>query len=320
MTAAVVTLGETMGLMRSRAIGGIEHVSDFALHVGGAESNVAIGITRLGGRAAWIGRVGDDGIGRRVLRELRAEGVQLHAGVDPTARTGLMVKETPTAGTTRVYYYRTGSAGSRLDPSHLDRELIASATVLHVTGITPALSASAADAVREAVGIALEAGVALSFDVNHRASLWTGRDPRPVYRELAAQATMLFAGLDEAALLVGEGEPGDVVQRLAGLGPAQVVVKLGERGCIASIDGEVLEVPAEPVTPVDTVGAGDAFVAGYLAALIDGAAPRARLEQACRCGAFACLGPGDWESLPHRAELAARAGQSSGVGPDPVSR
>lgn len=311
---AVVTLGETMGLLRSTSVGSLEHVSDFALHIGGAESNVAIGVARLGRASRWIGRVGEDGIGRRVLRELRAEGVALSAQVDPAARTGMMLKETPVAGTTRVLYYRSGSAGSRLRPEDLDLDAIRSAGILHVTGITLALSDSAADAVHAAVDAAAEAGVPVSFDVNHRASLWADREPSAEYRRLAERARVVFAGDDEAALLVGPGEPSELAERLGALGPSQAVVKLGERGCVARIDGDDLAVDALPVTPLDTVGAGDAFVAGYLVALLEGLPPVERLTLATRCGAFACLGPGDWESLPRRADLAAPGGS------DPVVR
>jgi 2-dehydro-3-deoxygluconokinase len=310
----VVTLGETMGLLRAASIGSLEHVSDFALHIGGAESNVAIGVARLGRPAAWIGRVGDDGVGRRVLRELRAEGVELLATVDPVARTGLMLKETPVAGSTRVSYYRSGSAGSRLRPEDLDLDAVRAAGVLHVTGITLALSETAASAVSLAVDTAVSAGVPVSFDVNHRASLWTGRDPAGAYREVAARAAVVFAGDDEAALLVGPGTPEELASRLSELGPAQAVVKLGERGCAARIDGAVYTADAVPITAVDTVGAGDAFVAGYLAGLLDGIPAPERLDLAVRCGAFACLGPGDWESLPRRADL------DPAPGSDPVVR
>ncbi|MGB3909925.1 MAG: sugar kinase [Pseudolysinimonas sp.] len=303
MTGAVVTLGETMGLLRATSIGSLEHVSDFALHIGGAESNVAIGVARLGRPAVWIGRVGDDGIGRRVLRELRAEGVTVDAVVDPSARTGLMLKETPRSGSTRVLYYRAASAGSRLDVADVDLVAIAPAGVLHVTGITLALSASAEAAVFAAVDAAAAAGVPVSFDVNHRAALWADRDPRDLYRRVAERATVVFAGADEAELLVGAGSPEELAAGIADLGPAQAIVKLGEDGCVASIDGEAFSIPAEKITPLDTVGAGDAFVAGYLVALLDGLAPADRLQQGTRCGAFACLGPGDWESLPRRADL-----------------
>lgn len=301
--AAVVTLGETMGLLRAASVGSLEHVSDFRLHIGGAESNVAIGVARLGRPAVWMGRVGDDGIGRRVVRELRAEGVGVVAIVDEAARTGLMLKESPTSGTTRVSYYRVASAGSRLTIDDLDFDRIAAAGVLHVTGITLALSESAEQAVFAAIGAAVAAGVPVSFDVNHRPALWGGRDPRPVYRRVAERADIVFAGTDEAELLVGPSSPEGLATALAALGPRQAVVKLGDAGCVASIDGETLSAPADPITPVDTVGAGDAFVAGYLVGLLDGLEPTGRLRQATRCGAFACLGPGDWESLPRRADL-----------------
>jgi 2-dehydro-3-deoxygluconokinase len=303
VTGAVVTLGETMGLLRAASIGSLEHVSDFQLHIGGAESNVAIGVARLGRPAVWMGRVGDDGVGRRVLRELRAEGVTAGAVVDPEARTGLMLKETPTSGRTRVSYYRAGSAGSRIGIDDLDFDAIESAGVLHVTGITLALSESAEQAVFAAIGAAVAAGVPVSFDVNHRPALWGDRDPSPLYRRVAERSTIVFAGADEAELLVGSGSPEQLAARIADLGPAQAIVKLGEDGCVASIDGEALSAPAEKITPLDTVGAGDAFVAGYLVALLDGLAPADRLRQGARCGAFACLGPGDWESLPRRADL-----------------
>ncbi|HWR85172.1 MAG TPA: sugar kinase [Rhodoglobus sp.] len=300
----LVTLGETMALFRGASIGSLSHEHAFELGIGGAESNVAIGVARLGGSAAWMGRVGADGFGERVLRELRAEGLDLRATVDEGARTGLMVKERRTAGLTRVLYYRAGSAGSRLAASDLDEELIRSAGVLHVTGITPALSDAAAGAVRAAVDLAVAAGVPVSFDVNHRASLWSADAAVPVYRELAARSTAVFAGEDEAAMLVGDGTPQELAERLAALGPGQVVIKLGAEGCLALVDGATYAVPAVPVQPVDTVGAGDAFVAGYLAELLDGRSVEQRLATAVRTGAFACLGPGDWESYARRDELA----------------
>jgi 2-dehydro-3-deoxygluconokinase len=310
----VVTLGESMGLVRARSVGSLEHVSDLELRIGGAESNVAIGLVRLGVPAAWIGRVGDDSVGRRVVRELRAEGLDVHAHVDPGARTGLMLKESPTVDSTRVTYYRSGSAGSRLSPDDLDPQLIRSADLLHVTGITLALSDSAAGAVTAAVEIAQAASIPISFDVNHRASLWGDRDPGEAYRAVARNATVVFAGDDEAALLVGSGSPEDQAARLAELGPTHVIVKLGARGCAASIEGMLLARPAYPVAAIDTVGAGDAFVAGYLAGTLDAAGPEASLDLASRCGALACLTPGDWEGLPRRIDLALLDGR------DPVSR
>lgn len=300
--SGVVTLGETMGLFVATSPGGLAHVDGFRLGIGGAESNVAIGLARLGAPATWIGRVGADDLGELVAREIRAEGVEVRAAVDDAA-TGLMIKSSRTPTHTRVRYYRAGSAGSRLSPDDVDPAVVAAADVLHVTGITPALSDSAAAAVDRAVDLARDAGIPVSFDVNHRSALWDAERAVPVYRSLAARSTVVFAGLDEAALLVDGTDPAELARGIAGLGPAQVVIKLGADGCHALLDGTEYDVPAIPVRPVDTVGAGDAFVAGYLAELLAGTPPEARLAVAVRAGAFACLGPGDWESLPTRDDL-----------------
>ena len=312
--SGVVTLGETMGLFRAGSVGSLAHVSDFQLGIGGAESNVAIGVARLGGPATWIGRVGPDGLGERVLRELRAEGVTVHGVVDETARTGLMVKERRTADTVRVSYYRAGSAGSRLSPADLDHAAIEAADILHITGITAALSESAAATVDAAIEVAVAAGVPVSFDVNHRATLWADGRAAEVYRGLAGRASIVFAGEDEARMLAPGATPLELALAIAELGPTQVIVKLGAAGCTALIDGVTHSLPAIRVTAIDTVGAGDAFVAGYLAELVAGVPAEGRLATAVRTGAFACLGPGDWESYALRSELAMLDGG------DPVSR
>ncbi|WKN48743.1 sugar kinase [Nocardioides sp. Arc9.136] len=301
--SSVVTLGETMALASSSTA--LPHAAALELGIGGAESNVAIGVRRLGAAATWVGRVGDDPLGARVLRELRAEGVDLAAVRDPDAPTGLMVKERRSAVSSSVWYYRAGSAGSRLSPADLPPGLVAGADVLHLTGITPGLSASAAAAVDAALAEAVAAGVPVSFDVNHRDGVWRGRDPRASYASLARAASVVFAGEDETRLLTGTSatDPADLLDALAEASGGDAVLKLGERGCAAVVGGERLVVPAVAVPVVDTVGAGDAFVAGYLADLVAGLPAADRLRTAVRCGAFACTSPGDWEGLPTRDDL-----------------
>ncbi len=301
----VVTLGETMALLRPEGTGSLADVERLRVGIGGAESNVAIGLARLGADATWLGRVGADGLGARVVRELRGEGVTVVDVVDTHAPTGVMIKEHATVDSSRpVIYYRTGSAGSRLSAGDLAALGIPEAALLHVTGITPALSDSARDAVLTATGIATDHGVPVSFDINHRASLWRDRDPLPTYRALAAGATIVCAGLDEAHLLLGSKPgPAEAAEAIAALGPSQVIIKLGPDGCLALIDGIRHEVPAVEVQVVDTVGAGDAFVAGYLAELLAGLPAEARLATAVTTGAFACTSPGDWEGYPRRDQL-----------------
>lgn len=319
MTGRLVTFGEGLGVLRARESGSLAHSSDLLVGTGGAEGNVAIGVARLGGHAVWLGRVGDDGLGARVARELRAEGVTVIAPVEPAVPTGLLIKESPAPGRTRISYYRAGSAGSRITPEDLDALLLAPDDIVHVTGITPALSATAAATVLRALDLTEEAGATVSFDVNHRSRLWAVEDASEVYRRIAARADILFAGDDEARILApGVGDdPADLAAALAELGPTEVLVKLGARGAVALVDGAIHEVAPVPVEVVDTVGAGDAFVAGYLADRLAGEPLAVRLATAARAGAFACTHAGDWEGLPRRADLLAHGHAADG---DPVSR
>ncbi|MGH1527022.1 sugar kinase [Leifsonia sp. L25] len=200
MTGHVLTFGETMGLFRAAEIGGLADVDTARIGTGGADSNVAIGLSRLGVPAVWVGRVGADGIGRRVVRDILGQGVDARAIVDPGHPTGLMIKEKRTPHTTRVWFYRSGSAGSGLQPTDVDEELIETAAMVHVTGITASISASGWETVRRVLAVARARGVPVSFDVNHRTALWPTGDPAPLYREIAASADVVFAGDDEAAL------------------------------------------------------------------------------------------------------------------------
>jgi 2-dehydro-3-deoxygluconokinase len=304
-TPALVTLGETMALFTSDRVGPLRHATTMRVGIAGAESNVAIGVRRLGHPAAWIGRVGSDELGQLVLGRLRAERVDVDAAVvDQDAPTGLMVKEHRTAGLARVVYYRRDSAGSRLEPGDLDEARIRAAQVLHLTGITPALSATARAAVHAAAETARAAGVPVSLDVNYRAALWSPERAAAELRDLARGCELVFAGEDEAELLVGDrGGPERAVEALAALGPRQAILKLGAKGAVAVVDGELHRQPGLPVRAVDPVGAGDAFVAGYLAGVLDGRAGPDRLRTGVACGAFAVTVAGDWEGLPTREEL-----------------
>jgi 2-dehydro-3-deoxygluconokinase len=296
-----------MALFGAVDLGPLATTRHVELSTGGAESNVAIGLARLGHRAMWHSRVGDDALGLRVVRDLRAEGVEVHATVDPDAPTGLMVKERRTSDAQRVFYHRSGSAASRLTPKDLPVGAIKQAEILHVTGITSAISASAHATVQRAIEIAKEAGTTVSFDLNHRSSLWKPSDARAAYRELLPNVDIVFAGDDEALIATDDAarvdNPGEIATTLRRLGPSTAVVKLGARGALVATANETVQLPAVPVRAVDTVGAGDAFVAGYLSAMLDGAPLAECLERGVAVGAFACTAPGDWEGLPRREDL-----------------
>ncbi|WP_283135064.1 sugar kinase [Rhizohabitans arisaemae] len=302
MTADLVTLGEAMGLLTPIEPGPLLRKPLMRLGFGGAETNLAIGASRLGLRTHWIGRVGDDEIGDLIVRELRAEGV-VTSCVRDTAPTGLMLKTVGAAGQVRVTYLRSASAGSRLSVDDVDETAIREAKVLHVTGITPALGDKPAAAVSAAVEVARANGVTVSLDVNYRGALWDPRTAALALEPLVKQADVLFTTFEEARLIVDEATPADCARVLSSLGPSQVMVKLGAAGSVSVVDDELYVREAETVTVVDPVGAGDAFAAGYLSELVRGVDPHGRLSTATRTGAFAVTVSGDWEGLPTRADL-----------------
>jgi len=300
--SGLITLGETMGLITQEGVGHVHNGEAMTFGMGGSESNVAIGVRRLGVPSTWIGRLGDDPPGRLIRRELRAEGVEALAIEDPAA-TGIMIRWRPTAGRGHVIYHRRESAGSHLQAGDVPKESVARGAVLHGTGITLALGPGPAGALSRAIAVAREAGTTVSFDVNYRRALWSEADASAAVTAVLGDCDVVFAGLDEARILTGHADAERAARALEALGPRQVLITLGERGCLARIDGTAFEVPAAAVTVVDTVGAGDAFVAGYLAELIAGEPPAQRLATAVSAGALAVTSPGDWEDMPDREAL-----------------
>ncbi|MFG3603455.1 sugar kinase [Micromonospora chersina] len=299
----LLTFGEALVSLRST--GPLTAGGALTPHLAGAEANVAIGLARLGHRAAFAGRVSDDELGAFLLRQLRAEGVDVtHVVRDPERPAGLMFLERRTADLTRVLYQRAGSAGSALGVDDLRPALAAGARVLHLTGITPALSDRAREAAAWAAEAAARAGTLVCLDVNHRAKLWSRDDARAVLTPLAGHASVVVASADELDLV---GAPGaDEETLVAGLlarGVSTVLVKLGGDGARAYTAEGRRDAAALPVTAVDTVGAGDAFTAGYLSGHLDGLDLAGRLRRAVTLGAFAVAGHGDWETLPRRDEL-----------------
>ena len=307
MTPEVVTLGETMAVLTSPAGVSLRMAASLDLSIAGAESNVAIGLARLGIATAWWGRVGDDELGRLILAKLAGEGVGVtDAIIDGAAPTGVMFKERRAADLVRVSYYRRDSAGSRFGPADVPDPLPASARHLHLSGITPALSDSCRQAVDRAITAARAAGLTVSFDVNYRSALWPAEVAGPVLREFAARADIVFAGRDEAALLLPDTRGAtdeELCRALLRLGPAETVLKLGGEGAVAVVDGVFYAAPAEAGPIVDLVGAGDAFVSGYLCGYLGGGGPAERLSTAVRTAAFALAAAGDWEGLPTRRDL-----------------
>ena len=304
----VVTLGECLGALVASSPGPLAETSAFERHVAGAEANVAVGLARLGHRVAYIGRVGADGFGTAILRRLRGEGVDVsHLAVDP-APTGLMIRERRSVGPGQVLYYRTGSAGSRLDATDVDAAaadgVFEGARWLHVTGITPALSASARAAVERAIALARERKLTISLDLNLRRKLWSEADAARAFRDLASRVDIVMGDEDEVRLTTGTQGSGETLAKaLLALGPSTAVVKLGADGAVAATSEGTIRVPALPVAVVDPVGAGDAFAAGVIAARIENETLERALTWGCACAAAALGTVGDMAGLPDRTEL-----------------
>ncbi|WP_135557195.1 sugar kinase [Paenibacillus cymbidii] len=312
-TPDVVTFGESMALMLPVGTKGIEYSSQFEKSLAGAESNLAIGIARLGGSVGWFGRLGKDPLGRDMMKRIRGEGVDVsRAQLSDDGPTGLIVREV-VSGKSSVYYYRKFSAASRMRPEHLDADYIGGARYLHVTGITCALSAECRETVREAVRIAKRRGVKVCFDPNLRLKLWTIEEARPVLLELAAEADYFLPGLDELKLLYETENFDAIVARLQEL-PGVSIVKGGEdETYIVEKDG-VSAVPYFKVEQVvDTVGAGDGFCAGFITGLLKQYDYKEAVRLGNLIGSMVIQMEGDWEGLPTWEQVEAKLGGKTHV-------
>ncbi|AXK31312.1 sugar kinase [Streptomyces armeniacus] len=298
----VVTCGEAMLLMLAEPGVPLERAARFSRSVAGAESNVAAGLARLGHRTRWLGRVGADPAGEAVLRELRADGVDVSwAGVDPDAPTGLLLRDSHPQRGIDVQYYRAGSAASRLAPEHIQPEALAGARVLHLSGITPMLSASATEATWRLVELARRAGTAVSFDPNVRLKLGTAHEWMHTVGPLLREADLVLAGEDELELLLGGGAD-EGAKALLGLGhTSAVVIKRRDHSATAVSEGGQWDQRAFSVRVADPVGAGDAFAAGWLSGWLRGEGPQRALAEAACVAALAVQAPSDTEGLPTAA-------------------
>ncbi|MFD7158187.1 sugar kinase [Kribbella sp. NPDC059898] len=296
---AAICLGEAM-IMLAGGAGPLADVEVFRRSVGGAECNVAGGLAALGVPTGWISRLGDDGFGQHVLRDLAARGVEV-GGVelDPVRPTALYVKESD-GGRSLMHYYRTGSAAAAMQPAFLDRpdvrERLQQAKLVHTTGITAAISAGSSDMLERLATEPRE--FLLSVDLNWRPVLWRERDPEPLWRLLRA-ADIVLIGADEAEVFAGTGDAEELYERL---GARTLVVKDDSNMAILLEPSGRTEVPALSVEVVETVGAGDAFAAGFLAGTLQGLTAVQRLRLGHLTAAAVLTRPEDHAPPPSPAE------------------
>lgn len=294
-----LTIGETMVLLDPLEDGPLDHVSGYRQRVAGAESNFAIALVRLGLRAAWISRLGADPFGRLIRRRLTSEGVHVHAREDPEAPTGIYFKERTTPDSVGVHYYRSGSAASRLRPEDVPEELVRQARLLHFTGISLAVPGTLAEATLHAVALARKHGVQVSFDPNHRPRLWSEAAARRAFDPVLRNLDLLLAGQSEVELLTGERDQWRILAELRRRSIRLVVIKRGSAGALVASDDRVVLIPPVPVARVvDSVGAGDAFNAGFVAGYLSGLDLAECGKLGAAVGSAALAGTGDYETVP----------------------
>ena len=314
-----LTFGETLVQHNADYIGPYDPDGSYTRHVAGAESNVALDLRRLMPdiEAVWVSRLGQDTDGDMILEQLR-EGIIVHAPQFDGEFTGIQLLNHLGGGEVIRRYRRAGSAASRLTAAevmpHLDdRDLV------HVTGITPALSDTCRCTVLDVMRSAAERGIPVSMDVNYRDALWTPAEARAVCDEMRRLATLFKVGHDEAETIWGLGlSAEDYARYFFGGNTRLTVITTGDSGAVAYDGDQVITHPGFTVEMVDPVGAGDAFVAGFLAGIFQlcgfteflhmdsdarAAILRRALEIANACGALVCTQHGDTEPMPDTAQV-----------------
>ncbi len=302
---SVLTFGEAL-VGYATVEDNLRVATQFSRFPGGADLNVAVGLTRLGVRTTWASVLGDDAHG-----DYLADAVG-QLGVIPLVRrasgpTALMFKAGGANGDPEVLQVRHASAFAHHAEALLTDDFLALDGIqhLHLTGIALGISPTARAAALTLLDAALTAGLSISFDPNLRLNLWPDREEmRGMINTVTSRATVVMPGLAEGRLLTGTSEPDDIAQFYLERGVQEVVIKLGAQGARGwAADGETVQSRAFAVTPIDTVGAGDGFAAGYVAAFLAGASLQARVDQGAAVGALVTTRRGDLAAMPTRAEV-----------------
>lgn len=301
----LITLGETMVCFSPDTVAPLRYVRNFHPRIAGAESNIAIGMAKLGHSALWISCLGDDEFGHYIKNMVRAEGVDTRGvSFSEKAPTGIMFKER-TGGETRVTYYRQHSAASKMGPEDIREEFFKDSRILHITGITPLLSESCHAAVEKAIELANRYEIKISFDPNIRRKLWGDQDHSLLMRELCKKSNMIFCGLDEAETIYGESDPEKLFRCIFtdSRRTELVALKNGSQGAwVATRESQIFLDPF-PCQCIDPIGAGDAFNAGFLSGVLERKNLKACGEMGAIAGALATESDGDIEGYPSRKKI-----------------
>ncbi len=300
----VLTFGEPMMLFAGDK-DKIYDSNQFTKYVAGSELNVSVGLARLGYEVIYATKLGTDPFGRYIYDFMKKERINIsYIKFDPFHSTGIMFKSKKEDGDPEIFYFRKNSAASSINKSDLEFVEKENPKIIHLTGITPALSESTMETVLFLVNFSRQRKITLTFDPNLRPQLWKSKDEMiNVINEIAFSSDVFLPGLKEAEILTGLSDPKKIADFYIKKGVKTVAIKLSEKGAFLSNGNESYFVPSFHVKVVDTVGAGDGFCAGMISGLLDGISLKEAVVRANAIGAMQVMTPGDNDGLPDRKRL-----------------
>ena len=306
MMATVLLLGEPMVLLTGTKTGPLKEVELFKKSLAGAELNVAIGLTRLNHKVAYISQLGNDSMGKYIKETIEKEGIiSDYINFTDCSFTGLMMKNQVDIGDPEIAYFRKGSAFSYLNQELIEEIDLTNIKHIHLTSIPLALSKTVRTAVEKLIDKAKEQGIYLSFDPNIRPSLWDSKTEMiETINSFASKVDMFLPGISEAMLLTGLKDEIEIADYYQSLGIETIIIKLGEKGAFVKdkkasyyVDGYQVE------KVIDTVGAGDGFAVGVISAKLEGFSIKEAVKRANVIGAIQVTTLGDNEGLPTKEKL-----------------
>ncbi|MGK7379650.1 sugar kinase [Planococcus sp. 1R117A] len=305
-TFSVFTLGDALITFNPSETGPLRYVSAFTRKVGGAELNFAIGCARLGLHTKWTSRLGGDEFGRVIYNFARGEGVDM-ANVEFVENypTSLNFKEIREDGSGKTFYYRYQSPILTMEPEDITEAMFEEIDLIHLTGVFLAIDPKNLAIVKRVLEIANEKEIKVSFDPNIRLKLWTLEQAKAAYQEIFPYVDILLTGLDEIEMIIGDASEAALEQCAIDFNIGQLVIKDGGNGARLYQGQTWYTKEAFKVSPIDTVGAGDGFDAGYIYAMLHGYSPEDTLEFANGVGALVTTVSGDNEGLPYLQEVKA---------------
>ena len=299
----VISLGEPMVEFCAMSRGPLKSIEFFERGWGGDVSNVVVAVSRLGHRSGIMCRVGDDEFGECFLEMWRNEGVDTsHVIVENGAFTAVYFISIRENGEHDFTYYRENSAASHFSPEDIDLNYISKARILHVSGITQAISSSCREAAFKAIEAARKSNVLVSYDPNIRLKLWSLNLAKAVVSYTIGMVDFVLLTGEEAKLITGVDDVRDAALKVLRSGPRVVALKLGGEGCLIA-GSDVVRAPAYRVEIIDTTGAGDAFDAAFIVGVLENMPLQKIAYFANIAAALKCRGRGAVKPLPYRWEV-----------------